>query len=144
MMNKHCVFLDVKDNNKRQFLQNISKKVADIIKIDERAIFDALLERENLGSTGFGEGTAIPHARIDGIDKAWAFLAKLQSPIDFESVDNKPVDLAFFLISPEGSGADHLTALAQISRILKDEALCKKIRKEEDSETVFALLSNID
>ena len=144
MMNKHCVILNLKDNNKRQFLQSVSKKASEIIKIDERMIFDALLERENLGSTGFGEGTAIPHARIDGIDKVWAFLVKLHAPIDFEAVDNKPVDLAFFLISPEGNGADHLTALAKISRILKDEPLCKKIRKEDDEETVYALLSNLD
>lgn len=144
MMNKHCVVLNIKDNNKRQFLQSVSKKASEVIKVDERIIFDALLERENLGSTGFGEGTAIPHARIDGIDKVWAFLAKLQSPIDFEAVDSKPVDLAFFLISPEGNGADHLTALAKISRILKDESLCNKIRKEDDEETVFALLSNLD
>lgn len=143
-MNKHCVLLNLKSNNKRQFLQETSKKIADIIKIDERSVFDALLERENLGSTGFGEGTAIPHARIESVDKVWAFLTKLQSPIDFDSVDGKPVDLAFFLISPENNGADHLTALAKISRLLKDENICKKIRSETDAETVYALLSNID
>ena len=103
-------------------------------------IFDSLLERENLGSTGFGGGTALPHSRFTGLDKVYAFFAKPSYPVDFDAIDNKPADLVFLLMSPEGSGADHLTALAMLSRILKDEAICERLRKMEKSTEIYALL----
>ena len=144
IMNKDCIVMGIKAQNKRQFLQELAKKASEITKISERTIFDGLLERENLGSTGFGGATALPHARIAEADKVYAILAKTNTPVEFEAVDNKPVDLAFMLISPENSGADHLTALAQVSRILKDEATCNKIRQITNSEEIYALLNNKD
>ena len=111
------IFTGLKSGSKREFLQDLSQKVSEITGIDALTIFDSILERENLGSTGFGGGTALPHSRFSGLDKVHAFFAKPAFALDFDSVDNKPVDLVFLLMSPEGSGADHLTALAMLSRI---------------------------
>ena len=140
IMNNDCVFLNIEAANKRNLLQELAQKASQASKIDERIIFDALLERENLGSTGFGNGTALPHARLEDVDKVMAFFAKLETPVDFESVDDKPVDILFMLLSPEDSGADHLTALALTSRILKDEDLCNKIRSTSSTSEIYTLL----
>ena len=129
-----------KSNSKRQLLQELAAKASETSSIDERTIFDALLERENLGTTGFGNSTALPHARIAAAKKVFGVFAKLNSSIDFESVDGKPVDLVFMLISPEDSGADHLTALAQASRVLKDEGVCKKLRHANNPDEIFSIL----
>lgn len=144
MMTVDSVVMGLKSGSKRQLLQDLAKKAAEITGIFERNIFDSLLERENLGSTGFGGGTALPHARIPEAEKVYGLFARLNSPLDFESIDGKPVDLVFMLLSPEGSGADHLTALAQASRILKDEAACNKLRQAGSKEEIYALLNNHD
>lgn len=136
------VFADLKAGSKRDLLQELADKAAKALDIDSRVIFDALLERESLGSTGFGEGTAFPHARIPDVKKVKAFFAKTDQPIDFESADGKPVDLVFMLISPENSGADHLTALATISRVLKDEQRCAKLRECTRRDKMFAILKS--
>ena len=144
IMNENCIVVGLKAQNKRQLLQELAQKAAEITNISERTIFDSLLERENLGSTGFGGGTALPHARIAEAEKVCGIFAKLNAPVDFEAIDGRPVDLIFMLISPEGSGADHLTALAKASRILKDEATCSKIRQISKKEEIYALLNNQD
>ena len=136
------ILLSVKAKNKRQLLQEIAEFAAEKTKISDRTIFDTILERENLGSTGFGGGTALPHGRLAEIDKVRVFLAKLSTPVDFESIDNKPIDILFLLLSPESNGADHLTVLAQISRILKDSNLVNKLRKASSKEEIYALLNN--
>lgn len=142
IMTEKNVVLGLKVSSKRQLLQELANKAAELTGINERTIFDIVLERENLGSTGFGGSTALPHGRIPDLDKVYGIFAKLNTPIDFEAVDNKPVDLVFLLLSPEGSGADHLTALAQVSRILKDESTCEKLRQVENTESLYALLNN--
>lgn len=142
IMTEKSVVVDSKASNKRQLLQELSLKAAELTGINERTIFDTILERENLGSTGFGSGTALPHGRIADINKVYGVFAKLNAPIEFEAIDGKPVDLVFLLISPEGSGADHLTALAQVSRILKDEATCSKLRAASHSDEIYSLLNN--
>lgn len=142
IMTEKSIVIDSKVSNKRQLLQELSVKAAELTGINERTIFDTILERENLGSTGFGAGTALPHGRIAEINKVYGVFAKLSSPIEFEAIDGKPVDLVFLLISPEGSGADHLTALAQVSRVLKDEATCSKLRVASRSDEVYSLLNN--
>lgn len=141
IMNKDCIFCSLKSSSKRQLLQDLAAKAATVSDIDERVIFDTLLERENLGSTGFGNGTALPHARLADAKSVTAFFAKLDTPVNFDSVDGKPVDLLFMLLSPEDSGADHLTALALVSRMLKDSDLCTKIRAAQSSDEIFALLN---
>lgn len=142
IMTEKSIVIDSKVSNKRQLLQELAVKAAELTGINERTIFDTILERENLGSTGFGAGTALPHGRIAEINKVYGIFAKLNTPIDFEAIDGKPVDLVFLLISPEGSGADHLTALAQVSRILKDEATCSKLRVASHSDEIYSLLNN--
>lgn len=141
IMSEKSIFMGLKSNSKRQLLQDLSAKAAEITGLDERTIFDTLLERENLGSTGFGEGTALPHGRFEGLDKVYGFFAKLNSPVDFEAIDGKPVDLIFLLLSPEDNGADHLTALAQASRFLKDESMRQKLRQINSAQEIFALLN---
>ncbi len=137
---KH-IFLGLKSGSKREFLQDLSQKVAETLNLDALTVFDAIMERENLGSTGFGSGTALPHSRFAELDKVYAFFAKPSYPLDFDAVDNKPVDLIFLLMSPEGSGADHLTALAMLSRILKDENTCGKLRQMSNETGIYALLN---
>ncbi|MBQ8662072.1 MAG: PTS sugar transporter subunit IIA [Alphaproteobacteria bacterium] len=144
IMTEKNIFIGIKSNSKREFLQELSSHAAEQTGLDERTIFDNLLERENLGSTGFGGGTALPHGRFEGLNRVYAFLAKPTAPLDFDAIDGKPVDLVFALLSPEGNGADHLTALAKLSRILKDEALCQKLRQMYKPVELFALLNNED
>lgn len=136
------IFMGLKSNSKRQLLQDLSNKAAEITGLNERTIFDTILERENLGSTGFGEGTALPHGRFEGLDRVYGFFAKLNSPVDFEAIDGKPVDLVFMLLSPEGNGADHLTALAQASRFLKDDSMRNKLRQISSAQEIYALMNN--
>ena len=135
------VFVDINADSKRALLQEMAVKAAKSLDVDERVVFDALLERESLGSTGLGRGIAFPHARIPNVKKVKSFFARLNSPIDFESVDEEPVDLVFLLISPEDSGADHLMALAAISAVMKQEDKCKKIRKAKNKDDIYAVLS---
>lgn len=142
IMTVDSVVSGLKAGSKRQLLQEIAKRASEVTKISERDIFDSLLERENLGTTGFGGGTALPHARIAEAKNVYGIFAKLSNNVDFNAIDGRPVDLVFMLISPEGSGADHLTALAQVSRILKDEATCNKIRQAESDEEIYALLNS--
>ena len=141
IMSEKSVLIDVKVSSKRELLQELASKAAEMTGLDERTIFDTFLERENLGSTGFGGGTALPHGRFGGLDKVYAVFARLSSPLDFDAIDGKPVDLVFALLSPEGNGADHLTALAKMSRILKDEALCAKLRQAGKPVEIYALIS---
>lgn len=142
IMSGNSIFMGLKSNSKRQLLQDLADKAAEVTGINERTIFDTVLERENLGSTGFGEGTALPHGRFEGLNRVYGFFAKLNSPVDFDAIDGKPVDLVFMLLSPEGNGADHLTALAQASRILKDESLRTKLRQISSAQEIYALLNN--
>ena len=142
IMSVDSVLLSVKAKNKRQLLQELSQFAAGITKVNDRTIFDALLERENLGSTGFGNGTALPHGRLPELDKVYVFFARLATPVDFDAIDGKPVDTLFLLLSPESSGADHLTALAQVSRLLKDSVMVDKLRDATDKEEVYALLNS--
>ena len=142
IIKKSDVYADLKSGSKRSLLQELAQKAAAETGINERTIFDALLERENLGTTGFGGGTALPHARLENLDKIYGFFAKLETPMNYDSVDNRPVDLVFMLLSPDSSGADHLTALAQISRLLKNDNTCEKLRSTYNPEELYALLNN--
>ena len=112
--------------------------------LDANQIFEVLLERERLGSTGVGGGTAIPHGRFKGLDGLTACFARLNQPIDFEAIDDTPVDLVVLLMAPEGAGADHLKALARISRLLRDKPFCDKIRGCDTADAIHALLLEHD
>lgn len=127
--------------SKKQLLQEMTAKLAQGTGIDERSMLDIITERENLGSTAFGGGTALPHGRVPGLKNLKGIFAKLGTGIDFEAADNRPVDLLFMLVSPENSGADHLSALAQISRVIKNDDVCIKIREAQTSDEIYRILT---
>jgi nitrogen PTS system EIIA component len=128
--------------NKRQALQELAKRAAQLTGKHERAVFDVLLERERLGTTGIGHGTAVPHGRMPDLARIYGLFARLEKPIDFEAIDNQPVDLIFLLLTPANSGADHLKALARISRLLRDKAVCDKLRGTDRADALYALLTD--
>jgi PTS system nitrogen regulatory IIA component len=127
--------------SKKQALQKLSKRLAAIVHQDEGIIFDVLLEREKLGTTGVGTGIAIPHGKLPGLDTLHGMFARLESPIDFEAIDEQPVDLIFLLLAPESAGADHLKALARVSRLLRDSDACESLRRAESSDDIYSLLT---
>ncbi|HEX6093837.1 MAG TPA: PTS IIA-like nitrogen regulatory protein PtsN [Dongiaceae bacterium] len=126
---------------KKQALQELAKRAAEVTGLHERAIFDVLLERERLGSTGVGNGIAIPHGKLAELQKLHGVFARLDTPIDFDSVDDQPVDLVFLLLAPEAAGADHLKALARVSRLLRDRTVCEKLRGANSADAIYALLT---
>jgi nitrogen PTS system EIIA component len=131
----------VKAQSKKALLQELSQTMAKVVAVDQRIIFETLMTREKLGSTGLGQGIAIPHGRIAGLNRVYGLFARLVTPIDFDSVDGSPVDIVFVLLAPEHAGADHLTALARISRFLRDPAMVSKLRGTETAEGLYALLT---
>ncbi len=126
---------------KKALLDAAGEKLAKKTGVDKLTMFDVIQERENLGSTAFGGGTALPHGRIPGLSNLKGLFVRLDKGIDFNAADGKPVDLLFFLVSPENSGADHLSALAQISKILKDENRCAEIRNAKTAADIYRLLT---
>lgn len=135
------VLPNVKAQNKKQLLQELSQALAKTVAIDYRIIFETLLTREKLGSTGLGAGIAIPHGKLASLSRVYGLFARLATPIDFESVDGQPVDLVFVLLAPDQAGADHLKALARISRLLRDPATVAKLRGTDTAEGLYAILT---
>ena len=134
------IFSKLPATSKKQALQELAKRASDIAELNERVIFDALIERERLGTTGVGNGIAIPHGKLAGLDRLHGLFARLDKPIEFDSIDEQPVDLIFLLLAPECAGADHLKALARVSRLLRDRSICEKLRGSEDPNALYALL----
>ena len=135
-----AVLACVKASGKKALLAELAAKAAQLYKLDERRLFDRLLERERLGSTGIGGGIAIPHGRMPSLTKPIGVFARLAHPVDFDSIDERPVDTVFLLLAPEGAGADHLKALARVSRLLRDRGLVDKLRATESADALYALL----
>jgi nitrogen PTS system EIIA component len=135
-----AVLASVKASGKKALLNELAGRAASVFKFDERRLFDRLLERERLGSTGIGGGIAIPHGRMATLTKPCGLFARLAQPVDFDSIDERPVDIVFLLIAPEGAGADHLKALARVSRLLRDRSLVEKLRATESADALYALL----
>lgn len=126
-------------SSKRQALHNIAAAAAQSIGLEEARVFDALMERETLGSTGLGSGVAVPHARLDGIDRVQAVFVRLDTPVAYGAVDDRPVDLMFALFAPPKDGAEHLRALAAVSRALRSPELREKLRQARTVDAVNAL-----
>ena len=135
------VVAKLKATSKKQALQNLARRAAEITGQSEDAIFKALDKREKLGTTGVGNGIAIPHGKLPGVKRITGVFARLDSPVDFEALDDQPVDLVFLLLAPEGAGADHLKALSRIARVLRDGDTVAKIRGTRDPAAIHALLS---
>jgi PTS system nitrogen regulatory IIA component len=131
----------LKVNSKKQMLHDLSAHAARLTGLDERAIFEALLQRERLGSTGIGEGIAIPHGKLPTLDRLFGFMARLDKPVAFDSLDGQPVDLVFLLLAPEGAGADHLKALARIARVLRGPGVIERLRATRDADALYAVLT---
>ena len=131
----------LKVNNKKQALQEIASRAAELTGRPEREILDVLMQRERLGSTAIGNGIAIPHGKLPKLERLFGLFARLDRPIDFEALDGQPVDLIFLLLAPENAGADHLKALARIARLLRDTDRTSLLRESTDREALYAVLA---
>ena len=127
---------------KKQALQELARRAAALTGLEERAIYEVLFERERLGTTGVGNGIAIPHGKLAALTRLYGLFARLETPIDFEAIDEQPVDLIVLLLAPEQAGADHLKALARISRLLRDRSMCEKLRGSDTADALYALLTD--
>ena len=141
LINPESVIANLKVTSKKQALQELSKKMGALVDQEERVIFDLLLEREKLGTTGVGDGIAIPHGKLNSLGKLCGLFARLERPVEFDAIDERPVDLIFLLLAPESAGADHLKALARVSRLLRDKAVCDKLRGSDTAEALYSLLT---
>ena len=138
-----AVLCDVRANSKKQFLQTIAEHAAPGVGVTVRSIFDTLSQRERLGSTGIGNGVAIPHGKLADIEGIHAYFMRLAKPLPFEAMDDEPVDLVFLLLAPEESGADHLKALARVARVMREPQMLDLLRAAPDARAVHALLSQV-
>ncbi|WP_305987587.1 PTS IIA-like nitrogen regulatory protein PtsN [Roseibium sp. MMSF_3544] len=141
LLGKAAVVAGLKAKSKKQAIQELSARAAELTGLSEREIFDTLLQRERLGSTGVGHGIAIPHGKLTRLDRLVGLFAKLDKPVDFDALDDEPVDLVFLLLAPEGAGADHLKALARIARQLRDGTITQGIRSSMDAEEIYGYLT---
>lgn len=131
----------LKVNGKKQALQEICARAASISGLLEREIFDSVLQRERLGSTGVGNGIAIPHCKLEKAHEIFGVFARLERPVDFDAQDGAPVDLIFLLVAPETAGADHLKALARTARVLRDPGFTARLRATKDPAALFLMLT---
>lgn len=140
LLTPQSVIAKLRATSKKQALQELARRSAEISGQSERAIFSTLMKRERLGTTGVGNGIAIPHGKLAELEQMFGIFARLEHPIDFEAIDDRPVDLIFLLLAPEEAGADHLKALARVSRLLRDKRACEKLRGTDNAEALYALL----
>ncbi|MGH1411975.1 MAG: PTS sugar transporter subunit IIA [Pelagimonas sp.] len=131
-------------SSKKRLMHEVAELAASAYGLPVQQIVDALMERETLGPTGVGQGVALPHARISGLDSVVGAFLVLEKPVDFDSVDRQPVDLAFALFAPEDAGVEHLKALALVSRNLRESSLCAKLRANLDPATLYTILTETE
>ena len=142
LLTPDAVMASVHAQSKKHVLQEVCERAARLTGLPEREIFDAILQRERLGSTGVGQGVAIPHGKQRSLEKLVGVFARLIRPVEFDSLDDQPVDLVFLLLAPESAGADHLKALARIARVLRDAAVAQKLRFAADEAAIYSVLMN--
>jgi len=140
LLQQNAIIPGLKVNSKKQLLQELAAKASKITGLSEREIFDVILQRERLGSTGVGNGIAIPHGKLDDLPAIVGIFARLETPVDFEALDDQPVDLVFLLLAPEGAGADHLKALSRIARVLRDQDVVARLRTTDSASALYTLL----
>ena len=141
LVSPNAIIPAMKVNGKKQALQEIAAKAASLTGQNEKAILEILLQREKLGSTGVGNGVAIPHGKLPKLGNVFGLFARLERPVDFDALDGQPVDLVFLLLAPEGAGADHLKALARVARLLRDPEVARKLRASNGAEALYAVLA---
>lgn len=132
----------LKATSKKRLLQDLAEIADAVYRLPSEAVYKALMDREALGPTGVGRGVAIPHARFSAVSRVVGLFARLEKPVDFESIDRQPVDLVFALFAPETAGAEHLKALARVSRTLRSETVCAKLRSTFDPSAIYAILTD--
>ena len=142
IISQDSVIANAKSNSKKQVLQDVAEIASNNTGVSARVIFELLLQRERLGSTGIGNGVAIPHGKLPGLKRISGVFARLSKPIPFESMDDEPVDLVFAILAPEGSGADHLKALSRIARIMRNPNTLDALRQTTDKDVIFSLLDS--
>ncbi|HEV2563734.1 MAG TPA: PTS IIA-like nitrogen regulatory protein PtsN [Microvirga sp.] len=130
-------------SGKKQALQELASQAARLTGLPDSAIYEALLQRERLGSTGIGEGIAIPHGKLPSLTRIFGLIARLDKPVDFEALDGQPVDVLFLLLAPEGAGADHLKALARVARVLREPGLIERVRATRDATALYAIMTEL-
>ena len=135
------VLLELKASSKRQLFQDLAAAVERASGVDQAVALAALVQREKLGTTGIGEGAAVPHARLKGLPGLLGFFARLAKPVDYDSLDDVPVDLVFLLVAPEDENAEQLKALARVARLLRDPALTARLRREDDVDVVHGIVT---
>ncbi|HEY8573332.1 PTS IIA-like nitrogen regulatory protein PtsN [Phenylobacterium sp.] len=140
LLDRNAIALRVSAANKRQALAVVAEIAARNLKLDAGQILDALTEREQAGSTGVGHGVAAPHARLEGLERMRGVFVRLEQPVEFDAVDDQPVDLIFALFAPKGAGAEHLRALARVSRLLRQAELREQLRQARTADAIHALL----
>lgn len=144
LVSPEAILPNLRVTSKKQALQELAARAATLTGFDAETILGVLIERERLGTTGIGNGVAIPHGRLPQLSSVQGLFARLEKPIDFDSVDDEPVDLLFLLLAPAGAGADHLKALAKVSRLLRNESLCQKLRGSTTVEAIYSLLTSAE
>jgi nitrogen PTS system EIIA component len=142
LIKRECIYSAVRAKTKKNVLEDLAEIASTKAKLDKRDVFDTLLRRERLGSTGVGRGIAIPHARMAAATHMTCIFARLTDPVPFDAPDHEPVDLVFLLLAPEHAGADHLKALARISRLARDPATCERLRAAQTADAIYAVLTN--
>lgn len=135
------VIPNLKARSKKQALHELAAQASKLTGIKSQTILEKLLDREKLGTTGVGQGIAIPHGKFEELDHVVGLFARLKKPVDFESIDDQPVDLIFLLLAPDPAGAAHLKALARVSRLFRDQSICEKIRGTDNADALHAMLS---
>lgn len=142
LFDDEAVVAVLRAGNKKQVLQELAARAARLTGLDERNLFESLVQRERLGSTGVGHGIAIPHVFVEGLERTVCLFARLERPIEFEAIDGQSVDLIVVLLSPNGAGADHLKALARIARVMRNATFAAKLRASRDPHALYALLTH--
>ena len=141
ILSDKAVDADLVAANKKALFQQLASAAARLTGLPAKEIAASLNAREKIGSTGFGGGAAIPHGKIEGLGGVFGYFARLETPVDFQSIDNMPVDLVFLLLSPPDAGADHLKALARVSRAFRDAQVVAKLRGARSRDAIYALLA---
>jgi PTS system nitrogen regulatory IIA component len=141
LLTKDGIIPSLRAKDKKEALQELSRRAAELTGFGDREVFDALLQRERLGSTGFGRGIAIPHVKFRGLKGIVCIFARTTEPIAFDAPDGEPVDIIFLLLGPEHASGDHLKALARISRLVRDPKALERLRATRDKEALYAVLT---
>jgi nitrogen PTS system EIIA component len=141
LLSANAVIAPLRANGKKALLQDIAAHASSLTGLAEREVFEILLQRERLGSTGVGDGIAIPHGRVHGLESMFGMLVRTDKPVDFEALDGLPVDILFVLLAPDHAGADHLKALAKVARLLRDRAVLDRVRSAHDAAAIYGIVT---